>query len=189
MLAALLHACPEASIETDAQQLNIAGAAHARQDGNLVRRQAEALKLAGVETAFVQQAVLQHARPAQHYRMQAMTARELHIYFRATKTVGLEVCLLALADMLAHAGATLQQPAWIAAVDRSVEMFEAFHISHAVIVQPVRLLTGAEIMTALQLPEGRALGQLLLGLSEAQAAGELTTKAQALEWVRQQAQR
>ena len=188
MLAALLHACPEASIETDAQQLNIAGAAHARQDGNLVRRQAEALKLAGVETAFVQQAVLQHARPAQHYRMQAMTARELHIYFRATKTVGLEVCLLALADMLAHAGATLKQPAWIAAVDRSVEMFEAFHISYAAIVQPVRLLTGAEIMTALQLPEGRALGQLLLELSEAQAAGELTTKAAALEWVRLQAQ-
>jgi len=57
-----------------------------------------------------------------------------------------------------------------------------------VIVQPVRLLTGAEIMTALQLPEGRALGQLLLGLSEAQAASELTTKAQALEWVRLRAQ-
>ncbi len=103
-------------------------------------------------------------------------------------TVGLEVCLLALADMLAHAGATLKQPAWITAVDRSVEMYEAFHISHAVIVQPVRLLTGAEIMAALQLPEGRALGQLLLELTEAQAAGELTTKAAALEWVRLQAQ-
>ena len=188
MLAALLHACPEAYIETDALQLNLAGADHARQDGNLVRRQAEALKLAGVETAFVQQAVLQHARPAQHYRMQAMTARELHIYFRTTKAVGREVCLLALADTLAHAGATLKQSAWIAAVDRSVEMFEAFHLSHTVIVKPERLLTGDEVMAALQLPQGRALGLLLIGLSEAQGAGELTTKAEALEWVRLRAQ-
>jgi len=55
-------------------------------------------------------------------------------------------------------------------------------------VQPVRLLTGAEVMAALQLPQGRALGLLLIGLSEAQAAGELTTKAEALEWVRLRAQ-
>ena len=67
-------------------------------------------------------------------------------------------------------------------------MYEAFHLNHGLIVQPERLLTGDEVMAALQLPQGRALGQLLMGLSEAQAAGELTTKAQALEWVRLQAQ-
>ena len=186
MLAALLHACPEAFPATPEPSPD--AAAQGSHTSAIIRQHTAALKLASVETAFVQYTVQYQALPARHYGPQPMTARELHIYFRTTKTVGLEVCLLALADMLAHAGATLQQPAWIAAVDRSVEMFEAFHFSHAVIVQPVRLLTGAEIMAGLQLPEGRALGQLLMELTEAQAAGELTTKAQALEWVRLRAQ-
>ena len=186
MLAALLHACPEAFPATPEPSPD--AAAQGSHASAIIRQHTAALKLASVETAFVQYTVQYQALPARHYGPQPMTARELHIYFRTTKTVGLEVCLLALADMLAHAGATLKQPAWIAAVDRSVEMYEAFHISYAAIVQPVRLLTGAEIMTALQLPEGRVLGQLLLELSEAQAAGELTTKAAALEWVRLQAQ-
>ena len=187
MLAALLHACPEASPMTPQPQLP-----DAAQHGSLasvpIRQQTAALKLASVESAFVQHIVQCHTLPARHYGTPPMTARELHIYFRTTKAVGREVCLLALADMLAHAATTLKQSAWIAAVDRSVEMFEAFHLGHNVIVQPERLLTGDEVMAALQLPQGRALGMLLIGLSEAQAAGELTTKAEALEWVRLRAQ-
>lgn len=186
MLAALLHACPEASNAKTAPLH--AGALPGSHASALIRQQTTALKMASVETAFVQHAVHCHTLPAQHYSTRPMTARELHIYFRTTKAVGLEVCLLALADMLAHAAATLKQSAWIAAVDRSVEMHQAFHLSHNVIVQPECLLTGDEIMAALQLLPGRALGQLLMGLSEAQAAGGLTTKEQALEWVRLHAQ-
>jgi hypothetical protein len=186
MLAALLHACPEALRATPEPAPD--AAAQGSHASAMIRQHTAALKLAGVETAFVQYTVQYHALPARHYGPQPMTARELHIYFRTTKAVGLEVCLLALADMLAHAAATLKQSAWIVAVDRSVEMYEAFHLSHGLIVQPERLLTGDEVMAALHLPQGRALGQLLMGLTEAQAAGELTTKAQALEWVRLQAQ-
>jgi hypothetical protein len=54
------------------------------------------------------------------------------------------------------------------------------------IVHPPRLLTGYDIMSALSLPEGPAIGRLLNALEEAQAAGDVTDREQALAFVKEQ---
>jgi hypothetical protein len=54
---------------------------------------------------------------------------------------------------------------------------------------PPRLVTGHDLMDALDLAPGPLLGRLLEAVQEAQAAGEVTTREQALALARQELER
>jgi hypothetical protein len=58
-----------------------------------------------------------------------------------------------------------------------------------VLTAPPRLVTGHDLMTALGLAPGPLVGRLLEAVQEAQAAGEVTTREQALALVRQELER
>jgi hypothetical protein len=53
------------------------------------------------------------------------------------------------------------------------------------IVHPPRLLTGHDIMSATAISQGPAVGRLLVALEEAQAAGEVSNRAEALAFVKE----
>jgi hypothetical protein len=57
------------------------------------------------------------------------------------------------------------------------------------IVHPPRLLTGYDIMSELSLAEGPIIGRLLGALEEAQAAGDVGDREQALAFVRERVRR
>jgi hypothetical protein len=54
---------------------------------------------------------------------------------------------------------------------------------------PPRLITGHDLMDALGLTPGPLVGRLLEAVQEAQAAGEVTTREQALALARQELER
>lgn len=115
--------------------------------------------------------------------------RAVYRFFRDAGPAGLDIVLLAMADHLAtYDGPGDNGDAWpqlLAVVDR---LFESYFVAHREIVRPPRLLSGKEVIADLGLAEGPEIGRLLRLLEEAQAAGEVATREEALSFVRRHAQ-
>jgi hypothetical protein len=101
---------------------------------------------------------------------------------QATAPVEVDVTLLSVADRLATRG------------DRAEESTEAhLRLAGGLLDDALRwhgegpprpLLRGDELAAALEIPPGPRIGELLLAIAEAQYAGELSTREQALEHAR-----
>jgi putative nucleotidyltransferase with HDIG domain len=132
---------------------------------------------------WVASVVRWHLRPLLLARETTVSRRALHRFFRDTGETGVSVVLLALADHLA-----LDEPAQHEHHNKVLEtvsqLFEAYFGQHDEIVTPSPLLRGGEIVRQLGISPGPLVGSLLRELQEAQAAGEVRTRAQAWEWVR-----
>ncbi|MBI3087350.1 MAG: polynucleotide adenylyltransferase, partial [Candidatus Omnitrophica bacterium] len=68
---------------------------------------------------------------------------------------------------------------------RLEELLRAYFLKPEEAVRPPRLMDGHQLMTALDLPPGPLIGQLLQGIEEAQAEGRLRTTDEALALARE----
>ncbi len=136
-----------------------------------------------VERVYVM--VRQHLRPSHLARAKRITRRAIYRYFRATDDVGIEVVLLNLADHLATWGPHLQERRWARRLETAETLLTHYFERHAETVAPLPLITGRDLMAELGLAEGPEVGRLLEALREAQAAGEVRTREEALALARQ----
>jgi len=97
--------------------------------------------------------------------------------------VALEVLYLSLADHLATRGPGLKESNWREHCRLVQFILEEGRRQRASAVKPPRLLTGDDIMAAFSLSPGPRIGRLLELVEEARAAGEVTTREQALALV------
>jgi putative nucleotidyltransferase with HDIG domain len=154
----------------------------ARMASEIMRR----YRFSARERRWVALLVEEELRPVQLAQVgEAPSRRALHRFFKDLGDAAVAVLFLSLADGAAASGPRLTRDGWRrqAAYMNSllVRSFEDEGIVH-----PPRLLTGYDIMSALSLPEGPAIGRLLNALEEAQAAGDVTDRDQALAFVREQ---
>lgn len=138
---------------------------------------AAGLRLSGSELDWLRQALT--AWPV------AQTLRdpvplELHRYWRAAGAAGIDGLLLALADTLASQGTALDQDSWVRQLEAARMLLEAWFDRRAEIVEPPPLLSGTDLMNALQLKSGPQVGRLLDALREAQVSGTVANIEQAL---------
>lgn len=110
--------------------------------------------------------------------------REIYRYFQGVEGAGVDAIFLALADFLARHGAAPPKDAWRKQLDGARTLLEAWWDHHAERVSPSPLLTGFDLMDAFDIPPGPFIGKLLDMIYEAQAAGEIATRAEALAYVR-----
>ncbi len=143
------------------------------------------MRFSRAEAESVAAMVRAHLRPSQMADAPGgVTGRAAYRFFRATGDAGVEVVLLALADHLAIWGPNLQPERWArrrAAAHALLEYF--FHRSQGAVAPPP-LVNGRDLMRELGLPEGPEVGRLLEAIREAQAAGEVTTREEALALAR-----
>jgi len=107
--------------------------------------------------------------------------RAVYRFYRDTGAAGVDVCLLALADLRATYEETLTQETWAACLEVVRILLENWFEKPAEAVAPPPLLDGDDLMRELNLPPGRHIGDLLELIREAQAMGEVSTAGQALE--------
>jgi poly(A) polymerase len=137
----------------------------------------------GVE--MVSGMVESHLRPTQMCQGGELpTARAIYRYFRDVGDVAVDTLYLSLADHLAARGPQLEMEGW----ERHVGMVA--HVLHTGTRQPpegktARLVTGHDLISTFGLTPGPALGVILEGLREAEAAGEVETREAALAWAGQ----
>lgn len=152
------------------------------------RRAAEwmiGLRFSRAETAAVATIIRAHLRPSQVADAPGgVTGRTAYRFFRATGDTGVEVVLLALADHLAIWGPNLQPERWARRRAAARALLEYFFRQAQGAPAPPPLLNGHDLMRELGLPEGPEVGQLLEAIREAQAAGEVTTREEAIALAR-----
>lgn len=142
------------------------------------------LRFSERETAYVALLVREHLRPLQLAAPgEVPTRRALFRFFRDLGDGVEGVVLLSLADHVAARGPLLGKVEW------RQHLLYASYLLHErytdrTIVRPPRLLTGRDVMAELGIGPGPEVGRVLAALEEAQAAGEVCDREQALRFVR-----
>jgi len=113
-----------------------------------------------------------------------LSARAAYRFWRDTGAAGVDICLLGMADYLATVGPALDHDAWLFYVETQQQLLNRYFLAYDTAVAPAPLLTGRSLMREFGLAPGPEIGAILEGLREAQAAGEVSTPEQALDWVR-----
>lgn len=140
------------------------------------------LRLSRNDTAYLALVVREHMRPGQLRTAEVLTERAVARYFRDLGDAGPDVLLHELADHLATRGPRARPEAWVAHLQWVGMMLDAYW--GAPPERFVPLLRGHDLIQELGLQPGPRLGALLREVAEAQAAGEVHTREEALALAR-----
>jgi tRNA nucleotidyltransferase/poly(A) polymerase len=109
--------------------------------------------------------------------------RHIHQYYRESNEAGIGGILLQIAEKLTEQTLELQPELWGEYLESSARpFFEAYFKRHQSVIAPPPLVTGDDLQQASDIKPGREMGEILKSVLEAQAAGEVRTKKQALRY-------
>ena len=108
-----------------------------------------------------------------------LTRRQIYRYFNGVGPAGLDIAILTLAKLYNE-----QDPDWVDFTVLVATLVHAFAHDHRTVIKPLPLIRGDELMQALSLAAGPEIGRLLSLIEEAQAAGDIQTKEEALALAR-----
>lgn len=180
-LAALLHDNAKPQTKTlDEKKNRTRFLGHPEIGAEIAGAILERLRFSNIEIKLLKTMVKYHLRPGQMSQEGMPTKRAIYRYFRDTEGVGIDTLYLSLADFMASRGPDIDLTAWCeqtamigCVLSRHLEVEQA---------QPVKLVSGHDLMK-LGIEQGPELGRLLERVREAQGAGEITTREEALAMV------
>jgi poly(A) polymerase len=181
-LGALLHdvAKPRTRDQTPEGRVTFVG--HDELGAELARAALRRLRASARLGAHVAGLVRNHLRLGFLVHERPLTRRAVHRYLRACEPVEVDVTLLSIADRLATRGRR-SEPAIAAHLELAREVIgEALEWRSA--GPPPPLLRGQELAGELGLAPGPEIGRLLRALEEAQFAGEVRTRDDAVALAR-----
>ena len=147
--------------------------------GDILRR----LRFGTREIRMVQKMIEAHLRLWQMGGEEGIPSRRaIYRYFRDTGDVGIDVIFLSLADFLATRGPDLDVYEWKRHC-RLMEYILTQREEEKSIVSPPKLIDGHDLMSIFGLKPGPKLGEILDAVREAQGAGEIGTREEALTFV------
>ncbi|NJO05292.1 MAG: HD domain-containing protein [Chloroflexaceae bacterium] len=146
--------------------------------GEIARR----LKLSRQAGHYVAGVVREHMRPGQLRDAHDVTARAFVRFFRDTGDAGPDVLIHSLADHMAVRGPLIGPVDWQYHLEWANRLLDSYFRPPAEEVGP--LINGNDLMAELNVSSGQQLGEMLRELHEAQAAGEISTRSEALELAR-----
>jgi poly(A) polymerase len=181
-LAALLHdiAKPRTKIIAN-NRVRFFG--HTEQGAETAVAVLERLRFSNKEIKMVETMVRYHLRPTQMSHEGMPTQRAIYRYFRDTGTAGVDILFLSLADHLAARGPDLDMEEW---------MWHAGQVNCILVdcirregeTSPPKLIDGHDLISLFGLKPGPEIREILEAVKEAQAAGEMTSREQALSYVK-----
>ncbi|MDH5506106.1 MAG: HD domain-containing protein, partial [Anaerolineae bacterium] len=182
-LAALYHDVakpPTRSVDEDGR---IRFLDHENRGAKTAAARASALHLSNLENQHLSTIIRHHMRPL-HLANAPMppSRRAVYRFFRDTGAAGIDVCLLSLADLLATYQKTLPQETLAAHLDVLRTLLEAYWEQAEERLFPPALLDGKDLIKEFDLKPGPRIGALLEALREAQAAGEVASRGDALQF-------
>ncbi|MBI3241042.1 MAG: HD domain-containing protein [Chloroflexi bacterium] len=183
--AALLHdiAKPQTrTVEAGTGRIRFIG--HEEAGAKVAKEKAVALRLSGDEVERMGAIVFHHMRPVWLSSGEALTPRAAYRFFKATGPAGVDVCLLTLADLLGTRGPDLERDEWATRVNTVVTLLDAYFAQPEQVVRPTPLINGNDVVELLGVPQGKRVGEVLEAVLEAQAAGEVASRDEALALAR-----
>ncbi len=144
----------------------------------------ERLRFSGKEVKLVEVMIKYHMRPGQMSQEGLPTQRAIYRYFRDCGEAGIDILFLSLADHLATRGPNLNMAGWREHA-RMVEYVLEKHFEQQRLVVPAKLVDGHDLINIFGLKPGPGMGEILEAVREAQASGELATREEALDYIRE----
>jgi poly(A) polymerase len=184
-VGALLHDIAKPTTKTVDETGKTRFLGHAKEGAAIAAAILERLRFSSREIRLVENLIYHHLRPAQMANGGMPSSRAIYRYFRDTEGAGIDVLFIALADYLATHGPELDIEEWNQH-NQLINYVLAEHSKHEVEVLPVKLIDGHDLMDVFGLRPGRLVGELLTEVREAQVAGELSTRDEAIELVRKE---
>lgn len=181
-LAALYHDVGKAVTQTIEEDGRIRYLGHDTAGVKLAQKELQKLRLSNEVLDQVGLIVAGHMRPFALAREAQLSRKAIFRFFKQCDAAGLDICLLSLADHLARTQTEGEN--WQAILNTVHTLLTTFAEQYHTVVRPVLLLDGREMMQ-LGIPKGPEVGRLLRLLEEGQAAGEITTKEEAINFVQQ----
>ncbi len=126
-----------------------------------------------------------HMRPAQIASDEQVTNKAVYRYFRDCGAEGIDTLLLSLADHIGTRGPRLDPSAWWQHAQFTRLMMEHYFSKPEQAVVLPKLISGKDIMKKFDVAAGPRVGELLEMVREAQAAGEVRTRDEALALVQE----
>jgi poly(A) polymerase len=142
----------------------------------------ERLRFSSKEIKLVETEITHHLRPTQLSQGGLPSRRAIYRYFRDTGETGIDILFLSLADHLATRGPDLRLGGWQEHC-RLVEHVIEKRFEQEKIVRSPKLVDGYDIINEFGVPPGPEVGTLLEAVLEAQAAGEVTSREEALSLI------
>ena len=179
-LAALFHdiAKPQTKKMDDTGRTRFLG--HSELGATMAATRLGQMRVSSRGIAMVSKMVEQHLRPMHMMQgVDAPTRRAVYRYFRDMGDVAIDTLYLALADHLAAKGPELSPEQWIDHARMVAHVLEA-DTPEPSPDGPGRLVTGNDLMEHLGLAPGPLIGGMLEKIDEARAAGEISSKGEAL---------
>ncbi|MGC9398306.1 MAG: CCA tRNA nucleotidyltransferase [Anaerolineae bacterium] len=156
--------------------------AHEEVSAEKARARLRALHFPNRAVDFVVTVVAGHMRLLGLMQAPPPSRRAVYRFYRATGGAGVGVVLFALADTLAVWGPGLERAYWQTFLTVAEALLEGYFHREKEVIAPAPLLTGYDLLD-LGVPEGPEIGRLLSALREAQAAGEVHSREEALRFV------
>ena len=182
LFAALCHdiAKPRHRVE-DNGEIHFPG--HEAGGAKVMKNRAAVLRLSNSETQRLYTIINNHNRPWQLAKLpDGPTRQDIYRFWRDTGEAGVDICLLADADLRAIFGYTLWKETYQNHTQVLRTLLEAY-FEHPEQVNPPMLLDGRQMMETLHLKPGPKVGELLEALREAQAVGEISTLEEAIPFL------
>lgn len=184
-LGAMFHDVGKKETQTVAADGRIRFLGHENVGAKLAGQRLRRLALSNQAIKHVKQIVAGHMRPLSLINSpKPLSRRAVFRYFRDTQSAGLDIGLLALADHLAAFDGPGELAVWRRLVDVVTVLFRHYFEQFTETIAPPPLLSGRDLMNDLDIPPGPEIGRLLRLIQEAQAAGELSTREEALQFAR-----
>ncbi|HEU0291299.1 MAG TPA: DUF5678 domain-containing protein [Anaerolineales bacterium] len=189
--AALYHDVEKPAMKSvdEAGQVHFYG--HDAKGAETAAERARAFNLSNDEVERIHRIIFHHMRflsftMRMEQENEGPSRKAVYRFFRDAGETGVDLVLLALADLRGMCDHTLTQETWTRALDIARVLLENFWEKREETVAPPRLLDGNDLMRELDLQPGKIIGQLLEAIREGQATGQVVTREGALELAREE---
>ena len=160
---------------------------HPKQGATVAEERLQSLRISARGIRGVSVMVEAHLRPTQMSQdLERPSQRAIYRFFRDLGESAYPVLYLSLADYLAARGPMLETKDWLQRVDlvNYVIAENSRESAESTAEKRRPLLTGHDLIEVFELEPGPIFRRLLDGLEEARAASEISSKEEALVWVR-----
>ncbi|MBE0699042.1 MAG: CCA tRNA nucleotidyltransferase [Anaerolineaceae bacterium] len=189
-LAALYHDIEKPASREVMPEGKIRFLGHPEKGAQTITERGLRLALSTHEIARLETIIRHHMRV--HFMANSLLAgkekmpsrRVIYRFFKDTGVSGVDICLLSLADTRGTFGVTLPQETWQSELEICRLLLEAYWEKTEEVVSPPRLLSGNDLIKLYGMEPGKEIGRILGALREGQAAGEIVSREEALEFTR-----
>jgi poly(A) polymerase len=184
-LAGLLHDVGKPACHTTDEVGRVHFYGHAQRGAKTTKTVLERFRFSTVEATLAATMVTHHMRPLLLAAQESVSARAVYRFFRDTQDAGPATLLLALADHAATGASETADAEGARLSALAARMLGDYFERHQTHVSPLPFLSGHDLLDEFALEPGPIIGRLLELLREAQAVGEVCTRDEALDLVRE----